>query len=114
MTHTFVHACAGSGKTQSIIARCQMDSAGTRRLIITLTTSGQDEIESRLRQVSATRDEHPEVSGWYAFLLNQIVRPYLELLFPGRRIAGFLFARYDSLQEEVGSGTLFFVDWHGL
>ena len=91
MTHTFVHACAGSGKTQSIIARCQMDSAATRRLIITLTTSGQDEIESRLRQVSATQDEHSEVSGWYAFLLNQIVRPYLELLFPGRRIAGFLF-----------------------
>lgn len=91
MNHRLIHACAGSGKTQSIIDHCHVDTAPKRRLIITLTTSGQDELESRLQQGTATSVWRPEVTGWYAFLLSHIVRPYIQRVFDNLRVTGFLF-----------------------
>lgn len=91
MTHQFIHACAGSGKTQHIVDHCNQGLLNVRRLIITLTLTGQEELEGRLQKDNATSPPALEISGWYAFLLNHVVRPYLPLLFPKQRISGFCF-----------------------
>ena len=91
MRHQFIHACAGSGKTQHIIDHCRQGPPNTRRLIITLTLAGQDELEGRLWEAVASSAPAPEVTGWFAFLINHIVRPYLPPLFPEQRVTGFIF-----------------------
>lgn len=91
MTHQFVHACAGSGKTQHVIDHCSQRQPNVRRLIITLTLTGQDELEGRLQKNIDPSAPAPEVTGWYAFLTTHIVRPYLPLLFPEQRVTGFIF-----------------------
>lgn len=91
MKHHFIHACAGSGKTQRIIDHCAQGKADTRILILTLTLPGQDEIEGRLKTSTAQFGSFPEVEGWYAFLLHHVVRPYLPLAFPEQRLNGFIF-----------------------
>lgn len=91
MTHQFIHACAGSGKTQHVIDHCIQSQPNVRRLIITLTLTGQDELEGRLQKNIDPSAPTPEVTGWYAFLTNHIVRPYLPLLFPEQRVTGFMF-----------------------
>lgn len=96
MTHRFVHACAGSGKTQYVIDHCSQSQPNIRRLIITLTLTGQDELEKRLQKNIDSSRPAPEVTGWYAFLTNHIVRPYLPLLFPEQRVTGFIFDAGDA------------------
>ncbi|MEM0677793.1 AAA family ATPase [Corynebacterium amycolatum] len=96
MTHRFVHACAGSGKTQHVIDHCSRSQPNVRRLIITLTLTGQDELEGRLQKNIDPSAPAPEVTGWYAFLTNHIVRPYLPLLFPEQRVTGFIFDAGDA------------------
>ena len=91
MTHQFIHACAGSGKTQHIIDHCKQGGTNARKLIITLTTANQDELEGRLRKTIDSFAPMPEVTGWYAFLMNHIVRPYIPLIFPHQRVVGFIF-----------------------
>lgn len=91
MTYQFIHACAGSGKTQYVIGHCVQGQPNVRRLIITLTLAGQDELEGRLQKSIGPSVPMPEVTGWFAFLINHIVRPYLPLLFPEQRVTGFMF-----------------------
>lgn len=99
MTHQFVHACAGSGKTQHVIDHCSQCQPNVRRLIITLTLTGQDELEGRLQKNIDPSAPAPEVTGWYAFLTNHIVRPYLPLLFPEQRVTGFIFDPGDARES---------------
>lgn len=99
MNHLFIHACAGSGKTQHIIDRCAQGKIDARRLILTLTLAGQDEIESRLQSCAARFTSFPEVKGWYAFLLHHVVRPYLPLAFPKQRLNGFIFDAGEARQS---------------
>ncbi|WP_246875149.1 UvrD-helicase domain-containing protein [Corynebacterium sp. Marseille-P3884] len=99
MTHQFVHACAGSGKTQYVIDHCSQSHPNVRRLIITLTLTGQDEIEGRLQKNIDPSSPAPEVTGWYAFLTHHIVRPYLPLLFPKQRVTGFIFDAGDARES---------------
>lgn len=83
-------AVAGSRKTQSIVDACLDGSLGRRRLVLTYTITGQAELAGRLRR-SCKPGEVPEVMGWFAFLLRHCVRPYLPLVFPGRRLMGLNF-----------------------
>lgn len=84
-------AVAGSGKTESIIRRCIADSC--RRLIVTYTEHGQEEIENRLRKALADGliSEVPEVVGWYSFLIENFLKPYLPVYRPGQHYRGFNF-----------------------
>lgn len=91
MTHQFIHACAGSGKTQHITDHCSQNQPNVRRLVITLTLTGQDELERRLKKNIHPSAPAPEVTGWYTFLIHHIIRPYLPLLFPKQRVTGFMF-----------------------
>lgn len=88
--HEFVHACAGAGKTESIIQRCKGDSLGASRLAITLTRTGQRELEDRLAR-DCPPESRAQVLGWYGFLIHHCIRPYLPFCFPGLRIGGFSF-----------------------
>ena len=88
--HKFIHACAGSGKTQYIAETCRDNNSPKELAVITYTVSGQDELRSRLLSICGS-GEQPKVFGWYEFLINQIVRPYLPLLFPGQKISGFYY-----------------------
>lgn len=92
MIHNFVHACAGAGKTELIVQRCAHPDDQKRRLVITLTESGQEELVSRLSTV-CSQSQMPDVMGWYAFLIRHYVRPYLPILFPATRPTGFIFDR---------------------
>ena len=99
MTHQFIHACAGSGKTQHIIDHCCQSQPNVRRLIITLTLTGQDELKGRLQNNIDPLTPAPEVTGWYTFLTNHIIRPYLPLLFPEQRVTGFMFDPGDARER---------------
>ena len=81
---------AGARKTQSIVDACCGTADAQRRLVLTYTISAQHDVEARLRRACST-EQLPDVSGWYTFLLHHWVRPYLPLLYPGRRLAGLNF-----------------------
>ncbi|WP_433612426.1 hypothetical protein [Prescottella agglutinans] len=83
-------AVAGSRKTQSIVDACAGGAPGVRRLALTLTQTGQAELEGRLRQACVPGGA-PEVMGWFTFLLRHCIRPYLPLHFPEQRLRGFNF-----------------------
>lgn len=75
-------AVAGSRKTQSIVDACANGAPEVRRLTLTFTRTGQSELAERLRR-ACSPGAVPEVMGWYSFLLQHFIRPYLPLKFPG-------------------------------
>lgn len=84
-------AVAGSRKTQSIVDDCsQPSNQHVRRLVISYTLTGQRDLEQRLAR-SCPVDIKPVVVGWYAFLLQYFVRPFLPCKYPGRRLGGLNF-----------------------
>jgi DNA helicase II / ATP-dependent DNA helicase PcrA len=95
-------AVAGSRKTQSIVDACANSTDQRRRLVLTYTTSAQNDVEARLRQ-ACTAQQLPDVSGWYTFLLHHWVRPYLPLLYPGRRLAGLNFDEKSGIDYATGA-----------
>ena len=112
MTHEFIHACAGAGKTERIVHRCSMNDKKANRLVITLTTSGQDELISRLSS-ACSPENIPDVIGWYTFLIHHYVRPYLPKLFPNIEPTGFIFDRNahpSNLMRKRGSQRYFSAD----
>lgn len=90
MTNTVMLAVAGARKTQSIVDACTSGNPSARRLIITYTLSAQRDLEQRLK-VACTPENVPRVCGWYAFLMRYWIRPFLPLLYPGRRLKGLNF-----------------------
>jgi DNA helicase-2/ATP-dependent DNA helicase PcrA len=87
--NTATLAVAGARKTQSIVDACSQGDPTNRRLVVTYTVTGQRDLESRLREACPTA--LPYVCGWYAFLLRHWVRPFLPLLYQGRRLGGLNF-----------------------
>lgn len=88
--NTLTLAVAGGRKTQSIVDSCASAKANRSVLVLTYTQRNQDELRNRLaacRPFAAM----VEVSGWFGFLLNHCVRPYLPLALPGRRLRGLNF-----------------------
>lgn len=91
--HKFIHACAGSGKTQFIADTCSSsESMGKDIAVITFTVSGQDELRDRLHLVCEDW-KIPKVFGWYQFLIQHIIRPYIPLLFPKQKVKGLYYPR---------------------
>lgn len=83
-------APAGGRKTQSIINMCQMGEESRKRLVVTFTTTGQKVIEDRLWE-NGCRSLNTEVLGWYAFLLQHFIYPYVYDLYPGQTAKGLHF-----------------------
>lgn len=102
MTNTATLAVAGARKTQSIVDACADGDAAVRRLVLTYTLSGQQDLETRLR-ASCAPSAVPDVCGWYAFLLRHWVRPFLPLMYPGRRLGGL---NFDGLPQRNQRGIV--------
>lgn len=102
MTNTATLAVAGARKTQSIIDACANGDPATRRLVLTYTLSGQQDLERRLR-AACPAGSVPEVCGWYSFLLRHWVRPFLPLKYPGRRLRGL---NFDGLPATTNKGII--------
>lgn len=83
-------AVAGGRKTQSIVDNCKSCPEDRRILILGYTTASQNELQTRIR-AAGVHGHRVEVMGWFAFLLQHLVRPYLPLLYEGRRLAGLNF-----------------------
>lgn len=81
-----VLAVAGSRKTQGIIDACAAAPAGARILVVTYTVTNQIELRRRLAQSNLAADV--DVVGWFTFLLQNVLHPYLPFMFPGQQITG--------------------------
>lgn len=82
-------AVAGGRKTQGIVDRCAA-SDGEQILVVTYTLANQKELRDRLAAKGPLAAQ-VEVQGWFSFLLNHWVKPYLPRLFAGRRLRGLNF-----------------------
>lgn len=83
-------AVAGGRKTQSIVDECLAAAEGRSILVLTYTQLNQQELVRRLalrRPLAAA----VVVQGWFSFLMSEWVRPYLPLVFPGKRLRGLNF-----------------------
>lgn len=87
-------------------------------MFVTFTTNGQEELRQRLFQ--ANPSEAFEVTGWYAFLANHFLKPFIYGFNPERRYEGLAFdyrsrpkargdARYFTDSGEVSSHWIAYV-----
>lgn len=79
---------AGAGKTEEIAQRVSSEPDAGRALLLTYTERNQREDAARVAEKLAGNQSAPEVSGWFSFLLNHVVRPYLPMLFEGVELRG--------------------------
>lgn len=78
-------AGAGSGKTHKIIQDAiEVIEAGGRVLVVTYTTSNQAELRSRFVEVYGRNSDDFVVKGLFSFYLEDLVRPYQNVVFPER------------------------------
>lgn len=85
-----VLAVAGGRKTQSVVDECQGCPANRRVLVLGYTVASQDELARRIRG-SGVLDRRVEVMGWFSFLMQHAIRPYLPMLYSGHRLSGLNF-----------------------
>lgn len=107
MTSRLILAVAGSRKTQGIIDQCVAANSSQRILILTYTTANQSQIRSRLAS-SAGDNYQIEVRGWFSFLIEFFVRPYVPLLFSGVKVRGFDFESGPQRYERSNDQARFF------
>ena len=105
MNNSAVIAVAGAGKTTMLAQSVASESDLGRTLVLTYTTTNQ--LEDSARIASCTRDFVPKVMGWFTFLLNEIVRPYLPLLYPEIKLSGLAFKEPQSFKYLSGSRRYF-------
>lgn len=99
-------AVAGGRKTQSIVDACAACPKDRRILVLGYTRASQDELATRIRS-AGIQDPRVEVMGWFTFLLQHLVRPYLPLLYEGRYLTGF---NYDGDPGRYAAGAARFLD----
>jgi superfamily I DNA/RNA helicase len=106
--NTLTLAVAGSGKTQSIVDR-HGSTASDRVLVLTFTTANQSALASRLA-AGGLVDATVHIQGWFSFLLQHWVRPYLPRLFSGRKLRGLNFDGMPA--NEFVTGSARYLDSH--
>jgi superfamily I DNA/RNA helicase len=83
-------AVAGSRKTQGIVEECASAPVDKRILILTYTSNNQNELKARISKYAGSH-HCIEIQGWFSFLIQFIVRPYLPFAFKGHKLRGFDF-----------------------
>lgn len=106
MSNQATLAVAGGGKTESIVRRCK--EMPRRRLLVTYTTTGQEELRDRIFQAQC--DNSPEIVGWYTFLIQHFLQPYYPSFRPGTSFPGF---NYEYRAHRGASGDRTFSDQEG-
>jgi DNA helicase II / ATP-dependent DNA helicase PcrA len=84
-------ACAGSGKTTTIVGDACTD-ASRKAALITYTINGTDELIRIACERHRAVPSHTVISTWYAFLLRHFIRPYQTQLYKPR-VSRLLFVR---------------------
>ncbi len=91
MSNTLCIAGAGSGKTHKIITESIAEiKRGGKVLVVTYTTSNQQELRSRFLAAFGQHSNRFVVKGLFSFYLEDMVRPYQQILF-AQRIDGIFF-----------------------
>lgn len=91
MLNKLCMAGAGSGKTHKVIIESIAEiERGGKVLVVTYTTSNQQELRRRFLEVFGTHSDRFVVKGLFSFYLEDMVRPYQQVLF-SRRIDGICF-----------------------
>lgn len=84
-------AGAGSGKTHKIVTESIAEIAqGGKVLVVTYTTSNQNELRNRFQEVYGKFSSRFVVKGLFSFYLEDLVRPYQRAIF-ARRINEIFF-----------------------
>jgi superfamily I DNA/RNA helicase len=83
-------AVAGSGKTTRIVDECAASSDPSGILALTYTLANQAVLTDRLRRKTGMHGA-VRVQGWFSFLISEIARPFVPVIFPGARVSGFDF-----------------------
>ncbi len=83
-------AVAGSGKTTQIVDECAASDDPSGILVLTYTLTNQAIVADRLRQ-TAGKHGTVRVQGWFSFLISEIARPFVPVIFPEARVLGFDF-----------------------
>lgn len=104
--NSVVIAVAGAGKTEELATRIAAEENTRRVLVLTYTERNQSEDAARIASKLKVGQTSPEVSGWFSFLINQVVRPYLPLLFPYVKLRGL--GRDPSSFNGLSGSKLFF------
>ena len=86
--NTALVAVAGSGKTEWLARAALQEPNPARVTVLTYTITNQYEDALRLATRARSASTVPKVIGWRSFILNEIVKPYLPLMFPSVRLAG--------------------------
>ena len=81
-------AVAGAGKTHRIASEIAESGHKERVLVLTYTVRNQLEDASRIARAEENRANQPHIMGWMAFLLNEVIRPYLPLKYPDVELRG--------------------------
>lgn len=88
MANHLTLAVAGSRKTQGLVEHCAALPPTRRVLVVTFTQRNQHELSQRLAKAIGLQT-NVEVMGWYTLLIRHFARPFLPLVFLGRRVQGF-------------------------
>lgn len=85
MPNTLCIAGAGSGKTHKIITESIAEiERGGKVLVVTYTTSNQNELRRRFREIHGNHSSKFVVKGLFSFYLEDMIRPYQRTLFQRR------------------------------
>ncbi|EKN3402652.1 UvrD-helicase domain-containing protein [Yersinia enterocolitica] len=91
MTNILCIAGAGSGKTEKIISEAIEEiNSGGKVLVVTYTTSNQQELRKRFILKYGKNSENFIVKGLFTFYLEDMIRPHQKIFFQ-RRIDSFVF-----------------------
>lgn len=100
-----ISACAGAGKTHRIVSEAiQAIDKGERILIITYTINNQKEIYEKYKSLGGNDYKNFKVKGLFTFLLEDIIRPYQNVIFK-ERIESLIFNERDP--HKIGNRTIF-------
>jgi len=95
LPNEFKLACAGAGKTTSLVEDALAAARENRPvLIVTYTRNNQAEILDKIKSKNTTIPDNIKVKGWFTFLLEDIIRPYQTCFF-SERVEGIIFNTTD-------------------
>lgn len=100
-------AVAGAGKTMMLAHEASKERERSRVVVLTYTTTNQREDAARISSLLESGTQSPRVSGWCAFLLNEIIRPYLPVLYPDIQLAGLAMKEPSTFQYLKGHHRYF-------
>lgn len=101
-----VLACAGSGKTTSIVNECLQDNRN--KIIVTYTIDNFESIKKKFIEINGCVPSCVTVFTWYTFLLKEFIRPYRNHL-TQHRVKGVQMVSSQSNSRKGYKGKTFWI-----